>query len=185
MIVYEIYARKEPFEGQDPRKLLPKICHPKTNKRPEIPDACPPRFVEIMKQCWAANPVFRPAAKDLDHLLVALSPRDAEPLTKTHNTFKDGMKNKPTSLYDVFPKHIADSLNAGKKVEAESHEIVTVVFSDIVGFTKISQTFSPLKVSNMLDRLYHAFDDLTKKHNIFKVETIGDAYSKFEFLISL
>ena len=176
MILYEMYARKEPFEGQEPRKLLPKICHPRTNKRPPVPEAMPERMSEIMKKCWAANPFFRPSAKDLDHILVECSPRDAEPTTKAQNAFKDGMKRKPTSLYDVFPKHIADALNAGKKVEAESHEIVTVVFSDIVGFTKISQTFSPLKVSNMLDRLYHAFDDLTKKHKIFKVETIGDAY---------
>ena len=180
MIIYETYARQEPFEGQEPRKLLPKICHPRTNKRPPIPQACPPKMADIMQKCWAANPFFRPTAKDLDYQLVEIGPGDAEPLNnKSQNAFKDGMKRKPTSLYDVFPKKIADALNAGKKVEAESHEIVTVVFSDIVGFTKISQTFSPLKVSHMLDRLYHAFDDLTKKHGIFKVETIGDAYSKF------
>ena len=175
MIMYEMYARNEPFEGEDPRKLLPKICHPRTNKRPRVPESMPPKIEDIMKKCWGANPFFRPSAKDLDYILVEMSPRDAEPLNKSQN-FKEGMKRKPTSLYDVFPKHIADALNAGKKVEAESHEIVTVVFSDIVGFTKISQTFSPLKVSNMLDRLYVAFDDLANKHKIFKVETIGDAY---------
>ena len=136
----------------------------------------PPKIEDITKKCWGANPFFRPSAKDLDYILVEMSPSDAEPMNKNSNHFKDGMKRKPTSLYDVFPKHIADALNAGKKVEAESHEIVTVVFSDIVGFTKISQTFSPLKVSNMLDRLYLAFDDLAGKHKIFKVETIGDAY---------
>jgi guanylate cyclase, other len=51
-----------------------------------------------------------------------------------------------------------------------------VLFSDIVGFTTISQTFSPLKVSYMLDRLFGSFDALAKKHKVFKVETIGDAY---------
>lgn len=121
MIVYEIYARHEPFEGQDPRKLLPQICHPRANKRPKVAEACPPRIEEMMKKCWASNPFFRPSAKDLDYLLTDLSARDAEPLNKNQNTFKDGMKRKPTSLYDVFPKHIADALNAGKKIEAESH----------------------------------------------------------------
>ena len=61
-------------------------------------------------------------------------------------------------LYEVFPKHIADALNTGKKVEPESHEIVTVFFSDIVGFTTISGTISPMKVSSLLDRLYLSFD---------------------------
>ena len=51
-----------------------------------------------------------------------------------------------------------------------------MVFSDIVGFTTISQTFTPLKVAQMLDRLYLAFDELARKHKVFKVETIGDAY---------
>ncbi|KAG7344748.1 family 3 adenylate cyclase [Nitzschia inconspicua] len=176
MIFYEIYARQAPFEGEDPKKVLPKVCSPRINKRPPIPDACPPRMTDIIKKCWSANSFFRPTAKDLDYALVEMSARDTEPLETFHNTFKEGMKCKATSLYDVFPKHIADALNAGKKVEAESHDCVTVVFSDIVGFTTISETFSPLKVSNMLDRLYQALDILSSKHNVFKVETIGDAY---------
>mmetsp|Transcript_6825 Transcript_6825/g.12470 ORF Transcript_6825/g.12470 Transcript_6825/m.12470 type:complete len:772 (-) Transcript_6825:97-2412(-) len=176
MIFYEIYARQAPFEGEDPRKVLPKVCSPRINKRPAIPDACPPKMVDIMKKCWSSNPFFRPTAKDLDYALVEMSAKDTEPLESVGNQFKEGMKRKATSLYDVFPKHIADALNAGKKVEAESHDIVTVVFSDIVGFTTISDTFTPLKVSNMLDRLYQALDSLASKHKVFKVETIGDAY---------
>ena len=60
-------------------------------------------------------------------------------------SLRDNLKQKPTSVNDVFPKHIADALNAGKKVEAESHEIVTIVFSDIVGFTTISDKVPPRK----------------------------------------
>lgn len=127
MILYEMYARKEPFEGESPKKLLPKICHPRFNKRPPLPESMPKRMCDIMQKCWGANPAFRPSAKDLDYVLVELSPGDAEPLNKNQSAYKDGMQRKPTSLYDVFPKHIADALNAGKKVEAESHEMVTVV----------------------------------------------------------
>jgi class 3 adenylate cyclase len=72
-------------------------------------------------------------------------------------------------LYQVFPKHIADALKAGEKVEPESHDNVTIVFSDIVHFTDISSSIPPLKVSSMLDRLYLSFDDLARKHNVFKV----------------
>jgi class 3 adenylate cyclase len=53
---------------------------------------------------------------------------------------------------------------------------VTVFFSDIVRFTDISRALSPVKVCNMLDRLYVAFDELANKHEVFKVETIGDAW---------
>lgn len=53
---------------------------------------------------------------------------------------------------------------------------VTILFSDIVGFTNISSTLAPKDVMDMLNRLYVAFDNLTTKHGLFKVETIGDAY---------
>jgi len=51
----------------------------------------------------------------------------------------------------------------------------TLCNSDIVGFTDISSTLLPEKVSHLLDRLYTSFDGLSTVHNVFKVETIGDA----------
>eukprot|EP00980_Cylindrotheca_fusiformis_P023299 scaffold10339_cov101-Cylindrotheca_fusiformis.AAC.3 len=59
---------------------------------------------------------------------------------------------------------------------SENHDNVTVFFSDIVRFTDISRALSPVKVCQMLDRLYLAFDALSSKHGVFKVETIGDAW---------
>ena len=52
--------------------------------------------------------------------------------------------------------------------------MVTVYFSDIVGFTKISSKMSSSKVSDMLDRLYTKFDALADEYGFFKLETIGD-----------
>ncbi|KAL3912872.1 MAG: hypothetical protein SGILL_006720, partial [Bacillariaceae sp.] len=74
-------------------------------------------------------------------------------------------------LYSVFPKHVADSLRNGQKVEPENHDLVTIFFCDIVGFTDISSTLDPMKISDMLDRLYHSFDALSDYHDVFKVET--------------
>ncbi|EKX39364.1 hypothetical protein GUITHDRAFT_89122 [Guillardia theta CCMP2712] len=65
---------------------------------------------------------------------------------------------------------------AGKKVYPEHRDCVTIFFSDIVSFTDISSTLPPEKISDMLDRLYSRFDNITHDHAIFKVETIGDAY---------
>ncbi|CAB9502908.1 activated protein kinase catalytic subunit alpha-1 [Seminavis robusta] len=175
IILYEIYARKTPYEGENPRQVLRKVCDPRVNKRPLIPDTCPPKILEIMKKCWSQDPFFRPQAKDLDMLFMDMTMQDAEPLSvgATH-----GRIDRPTGdmLYQVFPSHIADALKAGEKVEPETHDNVTIVFSDIVHFTDISASLSPLKVSNLLDRLYLSFDSLARQHKVFKVETIGDAY---------
>jgi class 3 adenylate cyclase len=86
------------------------------------------------------------------------------------------MNRTDNLLYSVFPKHIAELLRQGKKVEPANHDCVTIFFSDIVGFTDISTTLDALKISDLLDRLYHSFDTLSHYHDVFKVETIGDAY---------
>ena len=78
-------------------------------------------------------------------------------------------------LYSVFPKHVAETLRNGHKVAPENHDRVTIYFSDIVGFTDISSQLDPLEISDLLDRLYNSFDALSEYHDVFKVETIGDA----------
>ncbi|CAJ1970011.1 unnamed protein product [Cylindrotheca closterium] len=176
MIIYEIYSRKIPYEGQHPRKVLRKVCDPRINYRPTVPDTCPKRMAEIMTKCWSRNDGFRPQAKDLDMLFSDMNANDAEPLIDKQNTRLRTQVASGDMLYQVFPKKVADQLKAGQKVEPETHDNVTVFFSDIVRFTDISRALSPVKVCNMLDRLYVAFDALANKHGVFKVETIGDAW---------
>ena len=170
IICYEIYSRKRPYEGEEFCDVLRRVCSSRINKRPTIPDSAPPRMVELMKKLWSPSPELRPSARDFDMILMEMQTSDAELLAQETVT----KARSGDMLYEIFPKRIADDLQAGKKVEPESHELVTIVFSDIVGFTDLSRRMSPLKVSNMLDRLYLAFDMISRKHSVFKVETIGD-----------
>eukprot|EP00934_Nitzschia_sp_Nitz4_P000060 Nitzschia sp. Nitz4//scaffold32_size149145//116844//124363//NITZ4_002897-RA/size149145-snap-gene-0.11-mRNA-1//1//CDS//3329548123//60//frame0 len=52
----------------------------------------------------------------------------------------------------------------------------TVLFADIAGFTAWSSAREPTQVFVLLETLYGAFDALTHRHSIYKVETIGDCY---------
>jgi serine/threonine protein kinase len=176
IILYEIYSRKNPYHGEDFKETLRKVCDKRLSKRPDIPQTAPLKMVDLMKRCWNRDRNFRPTSRDLDITLMDLTASELEPLTDDQQSADARKRRSGDMLYELFPKHIADALKEGRKVEPEHHDLVSVIFSDIVGFTDISTELGPLKVSNMLDSLYIAFDKIAGRHNIFKVETIGDAY---------
>ncbi|RWS31956.1 guanylate cyclase beta 1 subunit-like protein [Leptotrombidium deliense] len=76
----------------------------------------------------------------------------------------------------IFPAPIAKQLWLGKVVEAQQYDKVTMLFSDIVGFTAICSTATPMMVVDMLNTLYTQFDAFCGEIDVYKVETIGDAY---------
>ena len=78
-------------------------------------------------------------------------------------------------LYKVMPKGAIAKLQRGQTV-VEKYDIVTIFFSDIVSFTSMAGEMRPIQVMRMLNDLYIQFDKLVKKHGVYKVETIGDAY---------
>lgn len=81
-----------------------------------------------------------------------------------------------TLLYSMLPKHVADHLRSGQVFEPASHDNMTLFFSDVVGFTSMCAGLDPWDVIDMLNQLYTVMDFLAAKFNLYKVETIGDAY---------
>jgi len=79
-------------------------------------------------------------------------------------------------LYQMIPTTEADLLRTGMKTAAQVYEKVTILYSDIVQFTAYSASSTPTNVVKLLSNLFSIWDLLTEKHEVYKVQTIGDAY---------
>lgn len=79
-------------------------------------------------------------------------------------------------LLNILPKAIADRLKQSQGVIADSFESVTVLFADIVNFTKISSELSPQDLVDLLNLIFSNFDTLCETYGLEKIKTIGDAY---------
>ncbi|THV09025.1 hypothetical protein E9934_17705 [Nocardioides caeni] len=79
-------------------------------------------------------------------------------------------------LYNMLPVPIADRLRTERGAIAESADEVSVLFSDIVGFTPLSQSLPAERVVALLDAMFSEFDRLCEQRGIEKIKTVGDAY---------
>ncbi len=79
-------------------------------------------------------------------------------------------------LLNILPFSIAERLKDNDEIIADHYDSATVMFSDIVGFTALSERLTPTELVDRLNRLFSAFDDLAEKHGLEKIKTIGDAY---------
>jgi hypothetical protein len=73
-------------------------------------------------------------------------------------------------------ENIPVSTNRKSKAIADLFPETTIMFADIAGFTAWSSTREPTQVFVLLETLYAAFDEIAKRRNVYKVETIGDCY---------
>jgi class 3 adenylate cyclase len=79
-------------------------------------------------------------------------------------------------LLNILPEPIADRLRAGEPLIADRFDDVTMLFADIVEFTRMSSAMSPSELVGVLNLVFTAFDELVERYRLEKVKTVGDAY---------
>lgn len=79
-------------------------------------------------------------------------------------------------LLNVLPQSIANRLKDNNVRIADSHESVTVLFADIVGFTELTSSMPPQNLVDCLSQLFARFDHLASSRGLEKIKTIGDGY---------
>ncbi|XP_077996423.1 atrial natriuretic peptide receptor 1-like [Glandiceps talaboti] len=152
-------------------------------------------FVNLMEDCWDEEADNRPTFCDIkrkvkmithgksmniiDNILnmMEMYANNLEEIVeeRTRQLIEE-KKKTDRLLYNMLPKSVADKLKVGTRADPESYDHVTIFFSDIVGFTSFSAESTPMQVVDFLNDLYSMFDDTIVNFNVYKVETIGDAY---------
>ena len=79
-------------------------------------------------------------------------------------------------LANMLPPSISDRLRREGKTFADGVSDCSVMFADIVGFTKISSDITPDDLVRLLDEIFSHFDELTARAGLEKIKTIGDSY---------
>ncbi|KAL8620035.1 hypothetical protein ACOMHN_015317 [Nucella lapillus] len=109
-------------------------------------------------------------------VMVSEIQRYAHTLSDQTHELREERRKAESLLYQMLPPAVATQLKHNQNVPAQSYDDATIFFSDIVGFTVISASCSPLDVVTLLNTLYSCFDSRLELYDVYKVETIGDAY---------
>uniref|UniRef100_A0A8C6LSI2 Guanylate cyclase n=1 Tax=Nothobranchius furzeri TaxID=105023 RepID=A0A8C6LSI2_NOTFU len=198
IVVQEVISRSTPFCMLDmpPKEIINKVKNPPPLCRPIISvEEAPLDVIQLMKQAWSEEPEKRPNFEDIfkqfkcitkgkktnliDSMLRMLEQYSSnlEDLIRERTEELEVERQKTDQLVaQMLPKSVAQALKLGKPVEPEHFSEVTLYFSDIVGFTTISALSEPIEVVDLLNDLYSLFDAIIPLHDVYKVETIGDAY---------
>jgi class 3 adenylate cyclase/CheY-like chemotaxis protein len=97
-------------------------------------------------------------------------------LDEEHRRLLEEQGKSERLLLNILPRPIAERLKQSEGVIADNFPDVTVLFADIVDFTKLSARVPPADVVAMLNEVFSKFDQLAEKHGLEKIKTIGDAY---------
>ncbi|XP_045491342.1 receptor-type guanylate cyclase Gyc76C-like isoform X1 [Colias croceus] len=204
IILYEIIARRGPFglTSLEPKEIVERVKRGRVEGeeafRPDtqaLEGRADEYVVAAMRDCWHEEPALRPdfptlrtrlkkmksgkSRNIMDQMMDMMEKyaNNLEELVNERTRLLIEEKQKTEDLlHRMLPKSVARRLTTGEGVEPESFDSVTIYFSDIVGFTAMSAESTPLQVVNFLNDLYTVFDRIIRGYDVYKVETIGDAY---------
>lgn len=95
---------------------------------------------------------------------------------KASQIIKEEKDRSETLLLNILPQETATELKEHGTVKARRIDEVTVLFTDFIGFTHYAENEAPEQVVQSIDYYFKQFDDITSRHNLEKIKTIGDSY---------
>jgi len=97
-------------------------------------------------------------------------------LQEAHRLLQVEQDRSERLLLNILPGPIAKRLKDSDQTIADGFAEVSVMFADIVNFTRVAEGLTPQQVFSMLNKIFSSFDELAEKYELEKIKTIGDAY---------
>ena len=120
------------------------------------------------------------AVSSIVYLLLRFSTLEREKaalrLDEAHRLLQIEQERSEKLLLNILPGAIAERLKNSSQTIADGFADVSVMFVDIVNFTRVAEGLTPQQVFAMLNRIFSSFDELAEKYGMEKIKTIGDAY---------
>jgi PAS domain S-box-containing protein len=91
-------------------------------------------------------------------------------------TIEQEQEKSEKLLNNILPFEVAKQLKTKSRASTRQYKLVSVLFADFKGFSKVSKTLEPKDLVNILDSYFAKFDEIISMHFIEKIKTIGDAY---------
>ena len=85
-------------------------------------------------------------------------------------------KRSDDLLLNILPEELAEELKRNGQSDARSHDAVTVMFTDFVDFSRVTELMNPQELVHEIDYCFRTFDQILNKYDIEKIKTVGDAY---------
>lgn len=165
------------LKGDEQFKSLPIIVisgadqFDKTIKCIEIgaEDYLPKPFDPVLLRARIVSSLEKKRLRDLDK-------KHLEMLNQEKNLLEIEQLKTEKLMLNILPKPVADRLKRGEKNISGSYPDVSILFSDLVGFTKMSSRISAAELVMLLNELFTRFDKRAEALGLEKIKTIGDAY---------
>jgi PAS domain S-box-containing protein len=97
-------------------------------------------------------------------------------INKQKLTIEQEQEKSEKLLNNILPFEVAKQLKTKGRAGTRQYKLVSVLFADFKGFSKISKTLDPKDLVSILDSYFAKFDEIIGIHYIEKIKTIGDAY---------
>lgn len=141
-----------------------------------------PIYVSVSEVREEEFHIFTGVVRDLTEVVAAEEAAAAEEARKNLEMEKlvaqleDARIKSKKVIETIIPSAIAEQLLKNIPIPPKNYEDVTILFTDICGFTELSSASEPLDIVELLNDIYSCFDEIIDLYDCYKVETIGDSY---------